>query len=28
VPMMEALPVDSVTRVSKALARIGKIDGL
>jgi dimethylamine--corrinoid protein Co-methyltransferase len=28
VPMMEAPPVDSVTRVSKALARIGKIDGL
>ncbi len=28
VPMMEGPPVDSVTRVSKALARIGKIDGL
>jgi dimethylamine--corrinoid protein Co-methyltransferase len=28
VPMMEAPPVDSVTRVSKALAQIGKIDGL
>ena len=28
VPMMEAPPVDCVTRVSKALAQIGKIDGL
>ena len=28
VPMMEGPPVDSVTHVSKALARIGKIDGL
>ncbi len=28
VPMMEGPPVDSVTRVSKALAQIGKIDGL
>ncbi len=28
VPMMEAPPPDSVSRVSKALAKIGKIDGL
>ncbi len=28
VPMMEAPPVDMVTRVSKALAQIGKLDGL
>lgn len=28
VPMMESPPVDSVTRVSKALVQIGKIDGL
>ncbi len=28
VPMMEAPPVDMVTRVSKALAKIGKLDGL
>jgi dimethylamine--corrinoid protein Co-methyltransferase len=28
VPMMESPPPDSVTRVSKALAQIGKIDGL
>lgn len=28
VPMMEGPPVDSVTRVSKALVQIGKIDGL
>ena len=28
VPMMEGPPLDSVTRVSKALAQIGKIDGL
>jgi len=28
VPMMESPPIDSVTRVSKALVRIGKIDGL
>ncbi len=28
VPMMESPPVDSVSRVSKALVQIGKIDGL
>jgi dimethylamine--corrinoid protein Co-methyltransferase len=28
VPMMESLPLDTVSRVSKALAKIGKIDGL
>jgi dimethylamine--corrinoid protein Co-methyltransferase len=28
VPMMESPPLDTVSRVSKALARIGKIDGL
>ena len=28
VPMMEAPPVDMVTKVSKALAQIGKLDGL
>jgi dimethylamine--corrinoid protein Co-methyltransferase len=28
VPMMESPPIDSVTRVSKALVQIGKIDGL
>jgi dimethylamine--corrinoid protein Co-methyltransferase len=28
VPMMEAPPIDSVTRVSKSLALIGKLDGL
>jgi len=28
IPMMEGPPLDSVTRVSKALAQIGKIDGL
>ncbi len=28
VPMMEAPPVDMVSRVSKALAQIGKLDGL
>ena len=28
VPMMEAPPVDMVTRVSKSLAQIGKLDGL
>ena len=28
VPMMETPPVDMVSRVSKALAQIGKLDGL
>ncbi len=28
VPMMESPPIDMVTRVSKALAQIGKLDGL
>ena len=28
VPMMEAPPIDSVTRASKALVQIGKADGL
>jgi dimethylamine--corrinoid protein Co-methyltransferase len=28
VPMMEALPIDSVTRASKSLVQIGKADGL
>ena len=28
VPMMENPPLDTVSRVSKALALIGKIDGL
>jgi len=28
VPMMEAPPIDSVTRASKSLVQIGKADGL
>jgi len=28
IPMMEQTPIDSVTRVSKALVQIGKADGL
>jgi dimethylamine--corrinoid protein Co-methyltransferase len=28
VPMMEAPPIDSVTRVSKSLVQIGGLDGL
>jgi dimethylamine--corrinoid protein Co-methyltransferase len=28
IPMMEQPPIDSVTRVSKALVQLGKADGL